>query len=92
MKVTISQDQQNAKQSVDSQQFSICLEMDVGAEQVDQSFGQPGTFSSHLSRPDLAAMGVQKGARLVGIRLNRLTQMVARLSYPYHRVQIENCW
>ena len=65
--------------------------MGVGAGQVGQSFGQTETFRSHLSRPDLVAMGVQKGARQAGIRLNRLTQMVARLSHPYHRVQIENC-
>ena len=70
----------------------IYLEVDVGTGQVGQSFGQTGAFSSHLPRSDLAAMGAQKGVRQARMTLNRLTQIVARLSHPYHKVQIENCW
>ncbi len=66
-------------------QFLSYPKMDVGVGQVGQGFGQTGTFSSHLSRPGLVAMGV----RQAGIRLNRLTQMVARLSHPYDGVQID---
>ncbi len=51
--------------------------------QVGQGFGQTRPFRSHLSRPAWAKTGA-KGVRQAGIRLNRLTQMVARLSHPYH--------
>ncbi|MCL4872071.1 MAG: hypothetical protein KJ063_24180, partial [Anaerolineae bacterium] len=50
----------------------------------EQDFGQTGAFRSHLSRPALAETEGVKGVRQAGIRLNRLTRMVARLSHPYH--------
>ncbi len=53
------------------QQFSICPEMNIGAGQVGQDFGQTGAFRF---RPALAETEGVKGLRQAGIRLNLLVK------------------
>ena len=57
--------------------------MDAGAGQVGQSFGQTGTLSSHLSRPDLVAIGVQKGGETGGNNIKSLTSTMIILLFTH---------